>query len=222
MFLPKSVTNLIKSNTTPLTKPLVPELSLHLISKSSPWYYQTHVPQLAHDPFWTVFWPGGQSLARFVFDNGTVVRNKTVLDIGCGCGATSIACQMKHSHKVISNDIDLMALAATAINAELNHLYHPMLSNLDLIDGNQSLQSLPIEQVDVVFLGDMFYDEEFAKKVFEWCKRMIRNGSEIYIGDPGRWGLDLIRPFISNVAQYDIDDVDNREFSTVNVFKFKL
>ena len=69
---------------------LVPELRLHLLTSNHPLW---HAPNPNHfqeertnDPFWAVFWPGGQVLSRYILDT-KVAYNQRVLDLGCGCGA---------------------------------------------------------------------------------------------------------------------------------------
>ena len=207
---------LILKNTKVRTKDIVPELSLHLLDKSCPWYYQTEVPELEYDPFWSVFWPGGQVLSKFVLDNSNVVRNKNVMDIGCGCGALGIAAKKAGAKSVLCNDIDQMALAAVELNFKLNRMESPKLSTEDLLCRSSKIQP----KNSSIFLGDMFYDEAMAKKIVTWCLKNEQNRNDIFIGDPGRWGLDFIMDCITKVAEYDINDDDCDEFRTAAVFRF--
>lgn len=39
-------------------------------------------------------------------DNPDVVRGKSVLDLGSGCGATAIAAKMSGASEILANDID--------------------------------------------------------------------------------------------------------------------
>ena len=41
---------------------------------------------------------------RYLLDNPSLIRGKTVLDIGSGCGATAIAASVCGAH-VVANDI---------------------------------------------------------------------------------------------------------------------
>jgi len=43
---------------------------------------------------------------RYLLDNPDVVRGKSVLDLGSGCGATSIAAKMSGASRILANDID--------------------------------------------------------------------------------------------------------------------
>jgi hypothetical protein len=42
-------------------------------------------------PYWAVPWVGGQGLARYILDNPDVVRGRSVLDVGSGCGVAALA-----------------------------------------------------------------------------------------------------------------------------------
>ena len=72
---------------------LVPELRLHLLTSNHPLWHN-HPPnhfeeedeERSNDPFWAIFWPGGQVLSRYLLDT-KVAQNQRVLDLGCGCGA---------------------------------------------------------------------------------------------------------------------------------------
>ncbi|XP_050073127.1 electron transfer flavoprotein beta subunit lysine methyltransferase-like [Anopheles maculipalpis] len=103
----------ILSNTVLSRQHMTPEIALHLITPDCAIYHQPvgagnngiHTGFSA-DPFWGFFWPGGQALTRFILDTSHVFRGKTVLDVGCGCGASSIAALMVGASHVTANDID--------------------------------------------------------------------------------------------------------------------
>jgi predicted nicotinamide N-methyase len=42
----------------------------------------------------------------YLLDNKSLVKGRRVLDVGCGCGASSIAAKMAGAINVIANDID--------------------------------------------------------------------------------------------------------------------
>ena len=71
-----------------------------------------------HPPYWAVPWVGGQGVARYILDNPSVVRGKTVLDVGSGCGVAALAAAYSGARVVCANDIDPLAAVAFAANAE--------------------------------------------------------------------------------------------------------
>ena len=72
---------------SPSRSQLVPEISLRLLTPSHEFW---HKPVFQEDenfePFWSIFWPGGQVLTRFILDSN-ILEGQRVLDLGCGCGA---------------------------------------------------------------------------------------------------------------------------------------
>lgn len=120
-------------------------------------------------------------LSRFVLDRPRLFYNKRVLDVGSGCGASAIASKLSGAHTVCANDTDPVALEAIKMNCDLNGICFETSS--DNVIGNK------ICDWDVVFLGDMFYDSDFADIFSQWLPRLSRSGVDVYVGDPGRLPL---------------------------------
>lgn len=75
-----------------------------------------------------------------------------------------------------------VACVAASMNAELNHV--------DLRVSQENLLQRPAGNLaDVIFIGDMLYDEETAVTLIPWLDDARRHGTRIYLGDPGRHGL---------------------------------
>nr|XP_021513219.1 electron transfer flavoprotein beta subunit lysine methyltransferase isoform X2 [Meriones unguiculatus] len=85
---------------------LTPEIQLRLLTPRCKFWWERAELWPYSDPYWAVYWPGGQALSRYLLDNPDVVRGKSVLDLGSGCGATAIAAKMSGASKVLANDID--------------------------------------------------------------------------------------------------------------------
>jgi predicted nicotinamide N-methyase len=107
-----------------LPVPLAPEISLHLAGGEVGLFdgtggaFSTDVPP----PFWLFVWAGGQALARYVLDHPEIVRDRTVLDVACGSGVAAIAAARAGAAQVTALDVDPLAVAAAARNAEANRL----------------------------------------------------------------------------------------------------
>lgn len=172
---------LIRTHTEVTRDHMTPEIQLHLITpRCSLWSGKGEDAPFI-DPFWAFYWPGGQVLSRFVLDRPRLFHNKKVLDVGSGCGASAIASKLSGAHTVCANDTDPVALEAIKMNCELNGVY--LKTSSDDVIGSK------IGDWDVVFLGDMFYDSDFADSFSQWLPRLSRSGVDIYVGDPGRLPL---------------------------------
>lgn len=178
------------ANRTELTRNhMTPELQLFLLTPSCELYNAKILDsdemerEVFSDPFWSIYWPGGQALTRFVLDKGRpLVWDRNVLDLGAGCGATAIAAKLAGAARVVANDINEVACTAISMNALVNQM--------DVqVSRENLLRAPPDTSFDVIFIGDMLYDEVIANELIPWVERARRNGARIYLGDPGRHGL---------------------------------
>ena len=128
-------------------------------------------------------------LARTILDNPHLVRKRKVLDLGSGCGAVSIAAIASGATSVVANDIDPDAATAVLVNAELNNITGGIITETrDILNSNLDI----LQEIDVLLIGDMFYDEHIGGAVLSLCRKFKAMGKskEILMGDPGRWFLE--------------------------------
>lgn len=171
----------IQANTRLLAPPLVPEIRLHLAQESVPIWLKTeeelgeiNVPP----PYWAFAWAGGQALARYILDNPKLLTRRNVLDLGAGSGLTAIAAMKAGARSVLANDIDGLALAAAAMNAQANGVAIET-SQADLLMAAPGV-------FDVILVGDLFYERQLAEKVLAFVAAAAAGGAVVLIGDPQR------------------------------------
>lgn len=126
-------------------------------------------------PFWAHAWPGGIALAQWVTPER--VGGKRVLDFAAGGGVSAVAAKRAGAASVLATELDAWALAAIAENAALN--------SLELAAEARDVVGLD-EGWDVVLVGDVFYESEPSRRIFEWLLRLHVRGALVAIGDPGR------------------------------------
>lgn len=202
--------NVINRETEIATNQLVPELKLRLITPNCNLYYSKADESELVDPFFAFFWAGGIALSRYLFDNPCIVRNKSCLDFGAGSGAISIAAKLCGAKKAVANDIDHVALIAVQMNARLNHV--------DIETDNRNLINHPDSlKYDIIFLGDVFYDEDFAAQIIPWIKKLQLIGKRIMIGDPGRHAFNACKALdLKLIEKYKLPEsvcVENSGFN---------
>ncbi|XP_048355056.1 electron transfer flavoprotein beta subunit lysine methyltransferase [Sphaerodactylus townsendi] len=186
---------------------LTPEIRLRLLTPRCRFWKEKAALWPYKDPYWAIYWPGGQGLSRYLLDNPSVVRTKSVLDLGSGCGATAIAAVMSGATEVVANDVDPIAGAALMLNCELNNL-HPF----PFLTGN--LIGSDVCKWDVVVLGDMFYSEELANSLHQWLKKCIcAHGTKVLIGDPGRphFVSHQIQSQLHKITEYALPESTQQE-----------
>ena len=153
-------------------------------------------------------------LARVILDHPALVRNKSVLDLGSGCGAVTLACVMSGARHVTANDIDTASETALRVNSELNNLN--LSEKVKFISDNllESDNLNILNNYDVILVGDMFYDQEIGDSVVSLCRNFKQTGDDkdVLVGDPGRWFLETsdIRD-TSCVAKYNLPEETRKE-----------
>ena len=194
--------------------PLVPEVKLHLAHEAIPIWQKTEeeLGQLGlPPPFWAFAWAGGQALARHILDNSDIVRAKSVLDLASGSGLVAIAAMKAGAALVLAADIDTFAEAATAINATANQV--------DISFTTDDLLSGAPPKVDVILVGDLFYEKALAARCMEFLKR---SSAQILIGDPGRSYLPKEK--LEQVATYSVPvsrELEDSEIKKTSVWRLR-
>ncbi|NP_001090037.1 electron transfer flavoprotein beta subunit lysine methyltransferase [Xenopus laevis] len=197
----------ILQHTEATSDPLTPEIRLRLLTPRCDFWRQKPELWPYGDPYWAIYWPGGQALSRFLLDNPQIVRGGRVLDLGCGCGAAAIAAWMGGASYVLANDIDPVAGEAFRLNCELNNMKPLDFQAENLIGRETGPWSL-------IVLGDMFYDAELADLLCDWLRRSIRShGTKVLIGDPGRaqFSSHPVLRHLQPLAQYSLSDSTKEE-----------
>jgi predicted nicotinamide N-methyase/catechol 2,3-dioxygenase-like lactoylglutathione lyase family enzyme len=179
------------------------DISLRLITPASTLYTATYNESPFDElPWWGFLWPGGNAIAKHMLENPLIVQNKNVLDFACGCGVGSIVALKLNCSNVIANDILPLALESARLNIDDNNIFvngdddhnqRVTYISDDIIGENvHRLLSKKVsneKKIDVVIAGDVLYDDELARDVFPWFVDMAKNGTEVLVGDPGRWVL---------------------------------
>jgi predicted nicotinamide N-methyase len=203
-------TTFILHNTTLLPVPLAPEINLHLAHEAVPLWQKTE-EELGEiglpPPFWAFAWAGGQALARYVLDHPETVTNKSVLDLASGSGLVAIAAMKAGAANVLAADIDSFAAAAIALNAVHNQVELSVMTD-DLLESES-------QQVNVILVGDLFYEKSIASRVYQWLLNAHQSGTHVLIGDPGRSYLPKEK--LKKLAEYnvpvtrDLEDADIKQ-----------
>jgi predicted nicotinamide N-methyase len=197
----------------PLTPaPGVPEIRIHkAMPKSGLWRFGEMDPEFT-SPYWAHWWGGGLALARHILDHPDVVAGKRVLDLGAGSGLVGIAAAMSGAAQVIAADVDVYAIAVIPMNAAANGVAIETRHG-DLMDSAEL-------DVDVVLVGDLFYDAELVRRVTDFLDRCLEAGVTVLVGDPHRATLPLDR--LDLIAEYPGADFGSTgEYARNAVFTFR-
>ena len=181
--LPADPEGFIRANTALEAPAMVPEFKLWLASEYVPIWQATETwleEQNVDPPYWAFCWPGGQAVARYLLDHPEAVRGKRVIDFAAGSGVSSMAAAQAGAQSVVANDIDLLSLVATRLNASANGLTVALSAD----DWLASPDSAPA--ADVVIAGDVCYEREMSARALAWLRAHATAGRLVLLGDPGR------------------------------------
>jgi len=191
--------------------PTVPEIRLHRATPQSGLRRFGEADRDFTSPYWAHWWGGGLALARHVLDHPEIVTGLRVLDLGAGSGIVAIAAMRAGAAHVLAADVDRYAIAAIPLNAEANGVsvetHHG-----DLTDGTPP-------EVDVVLVGDLFYDAALAPRVVRFLDRCLDAGIVALVGDPRR--AFLPRERLALLAEYPGPDFGVSDPGLNAVFAFR-
>jgi predicted nicotinamide N-methyase len=195
-----SAFDVIRSSTRLIPVPLVPEIVLY--QASEPMSVWQHTEQATgrigqNPPFWAFAWAGGQALARYLLDHPEAVAGRRVIDVASGSGLVAIAAAMAGAAEVTAYDIEPLAAAAVAVNADANGVTVPaVLADVRIQD------DLPSPGTDLVLVADAFYERDLATEVLRLAERARARGATVLVGDFGR--AYLPRDRLVPLAGYDV------------------
>jgi predicted nicotinamide N-methyase len=185
----------IRANMPLVPVPSVPGIRLHTARPSSG-LWRLLGQGGGHSPYWAYPWAGGAALASHFLAHPEILGGRSVLDLGSGSGLVAIAAAKAGAARVIAADIDPFAAVATRLNAAANGVDFPIVQD-DLTKG-------PPPAVDLIAVGDLFYNRQLALRVTAFLDRCVASGVEVLVGDPGRAFLPHSR--LRRIAEYPVAD----------------
>lgn len=139
---------------------ITPGYQVHLLS-------QQQIERLSDDPpYWIFCWASGLALARAILEEEVEVKDKVVVDFGCGSGVVAIAAKMAGARQVYACDIDTRCCRLTHLNAQHNGTAIKVISTLADIG----------ETVDLVLAADVLYERKnliFLDQMLEVCAEVL-------------------------------------------------
>ena len=143
-------------------------------------------------PYWAKVWPSSIALHNVLKKHPSLIKDKTVLELGAGIGLPAL--MMAGITKSIQiSDYDLEAVALLKKNIE-----HLQLQNAEALqlDWNNVPENLNPE---VVILSDVNYDPTQFKTLTKLIEKFIHQGSAIILSTPQRI---MASPFVLELASY--------------------
>ena len=162
-------------------------------------------------PYFGILWPASVALAHYLADHPALVKNKTILELGCGLGLPSLVA----SHlggKVLATD------------------YHPDVEEYFLRNCRHSSVSCDykrlnwreeaLHEFDVVIGSDVLYESKHANEIADGLLRFVKRGGTIILSDPGR---TYVQKFVNAMnAKGLMEEMSMTEVSGKDILIFKF
>lgn len=162
-------------------------------------------------PYWVELWPAAVLLARWLAQNGAVLRGSACLDVGCGLGLSSLVAAAAGA-RVLAFDYEPEALVYARRNSVLNReLLKGSAPLFTLMDWRRP--ALAAGSIDVVVGADILYERRFFEPVAALLDHAVTPGGVVWLADPERevsssvWqrlerlGWSVSTPFTDKVSQ---------------------
>ncbi len=130
-------------------------------------------------PYWAELWPSAIALARHV--SGLDLRDRRVLEVGCGLGLPSVAAALAGA-EVVATDWSEDALSYATRNAARNGVR--IATALVRWDDPDSLEAHG--SFELVLAADVLYEPRNAAPLLGLLGRTVATGGSALVADPGR------------------------------------
>ena len=172
---------------------LIGDRSLHILLPAQPdrFLEQIAEPPLAShnaDPYWAKLWPTALAMARLVRASKWPAPARAI-ELGCGIGAVGLAGLLSGLQVTFTDRVEL-AVATAIENARRNGLKGATGCVLDWARA-------PKWRYPIIFASDVVYDRELHAPLLSAIDRLLADGGECWIGDPGR---SSTKAFLEQVA----------------------
>lgn len=129
-------------------------------------------------PLFGIVWPSGQVLAHHLFQVN--VKNKRILEVGCGIGLTSILLNHLRAN-ITATDYHPQAEGFMRCNTDLND--DP---KIPFVRTGWADPETHLGKFDLIVGSDLLYEDEHVKQLADFICQHSNPHAEVILVDPGR------------------------------------
>jgi predicted nicotinamide N-methyase len=146
-------------------------------------------------PYWAKVWPSAIALHNVLQKHPSLIRDKTVLELGAGIGLPSLMMAG------ITNSIQISDYNLDAVELLRKNIEHLELENAEALklDWNALPETIHPE---VIILSDVNYDPTQFETLTKLIEKFIHQGSTVILSTPQRI---MASPFVQKLEGYIIE-----------------
>jgi predicted nicotinamide N-methyase len=147
-------------------------------------------------PYWAKIWPSANALVKVLQKHPSLIRDKTVLELGAGIGLPSLLMAD------ITKSITISDYDSEAVELLRKNITHLQLQNVQALQ--MDWNDLP-ENIDpeVIILSDVNYDPAQFETLTKLIEKFIHHGCAIILSTPQRI---MASPFVLALSEFNIAD----------------
>ena len=147
-------------------------------------------------PYWAKVWPSAIALVKVLQKHPSLIKDKTVLELGAGIGFSSLM-MADITKSIIISDYD-----SEAVELLRKNIAHLQLQNVQALklDWNDLPENIDPE---VIILSDVNYDPTQFKTLTKLIQKFIHQGCTIILSTPQRI---MASPFVLALSELIIAD----------------
>lgn len=142
-------------------------------------------------PYFGILWPAAEGLSIYLEQNPKLIKNISILELGCGLGYPSL----------VATHLGAKVLA-TDFHPDVEEYFQRNCRHSSLTCDYQRLNwredQSDIGKFDIVMGSDVLYESKHARDVAQGLIRFLKPGGKILLSDPGR---NYLQPFLEAMAK---------------------
>ncbi len=137
-------------------------------------------------PYFGILWPAAEALSIYLNQNPKLIKNKTILELGCGLGYPSLVATHLGAN-VLATDFH----PDVEEYFQRNCRHSNMTCNYQRLNWREDKKDIGL--FDIVMGSDVLYESKHASEVVKGLIRFLKPDGKILLSDPGR---NYLQPFL--------------------------
>jgi len=131
-------------------------------------------------PYWAELWPSAIGLGRYIAKNKDYFSGKSILELGCGLGLTTICLAKCCPAEFLTTDYEADALNSMHSNFMINEMTSP---ETMILDWRQPEIDRGFE---LIIASDVLYESRFFTPLLDLFEMLLLPKGNIIIAEPNR------------------------------------